>query len=161
MQWKTECCKKGYCILVMYLLQHRVNRSTRCNIIILYSTLGFMYKHCTKIILYFDYKYYTWAKCIIIPSSNNMAFCFRKITSVVTLLQVFCWSSFLGQIVGRGDLILGAHQDRNHNVQSIRWLTSITTSLTPPTATTTFSATAAEDRCADRVHPEPTSVPRL
>jgi hypothetical protein len=90
-----------------------------------------------------------------------MAFCFQTSTSMGNILQVFCCSSLLVQIVGRGDRIHGAHQGRNHNARSIRWLTTKTTSLTPQTATTTFSATAAGGPFADHAHPQPTLVPWL
>ena len=84
---------------------------------------------------------------------------FQNVTSLGIILQVFCCSSLLVQIVGLGDRILGAHQGRNQNAQSIRRLTKITTSLTPPTATTTFSATAAGGLFVDHVQLQPTSVP--
>jgi hypothetical protein len=86
---------------------------------------------------------------------------FQNVTLLRNMLQVFCCFSLLAQIAGPGDRILGAHQGRNHNALSIRWLTEITTSLTPPTAITTFSATAAESPFADRAHRQRTSVPGL
>jgi len=90
-----------------------------------------------------------------------MALFFPNVNSLRTMPQVCGCSSLLVQNVGPGDRILGVHQDRNHNAQSIRWLTTITTSLTPPTATTTFSVTAAGSPFADHAHPQPTSVPGL
>jgi hypothetical protein len=71
-------------------------------------------------IIYVNYDHYKVRKRIIITSSKIMALRFQNSTSLEIILQVFCCSSLLVQIVGAGDRILGAHQGWNHNAQSIR-----------------------------------------
>ena len=137
--------------------QHRINLSAICNIISLWSSFGLMVNkldilhNILSINIFKDVIYYNY----FIKNYEVFSTCY----SVVAFLQDFCCSSLLVQTVGRGDLILSAHQDRNHNAQSIRRLTFKTTSLTQPTVTTTFNATATGSPFADRAQTHPTSFP--
>ena len=137
--------------------QHRINLSAICNIISLWSSFGLMVNkldilhNILSINIFKDVIYYNYF-------IKNYGF-FLHVTSVEPLLQDFCCSSLLVQTVGPWDLILGAHQDRKLNAQSIRRLTFKTTSLTPPTVTTTFNATATGSPFADRAQTQPTSFP--
>jgi hypothetical protein len=85
---------------------------------ILVVTLGLIFKRLD--VIYVDYKNYTVKKHIITTSSNILAPWFPHDTSLGIMLQVFCCSSLVVQVVGPGDRILGAHLGRNHNAQSIR-----------------------------------------